>query len=55
VTFAGVGLISAINQAGNVPNYGQDARGYAKRYGASNTDGFTDITIVGTILPSLLH
>ena len=55
VTFIGVGLIAAINQAGDVPNYGQGAQGYASRYGASYTDGFTDIMIGGAILPSLLH
>jgi hypothetical protein len=55
VTFIGVGLIAGINQAGDVPNYGQGAEGYAKRYGASYTDGFTDIMIGGAILPSLLH
>jgi len=55
VTFIGVGLIAGINQAGDVPNYGQGAQGYAKRYGASYTDGFADIMIGGAILPSLLH
>ncbi len=55
VTFIGVGLIAAINQAGDVPNYGQGVQGYAKRYGASYTDGFADIMIGGAILPSLLH
>jgi len=55
VTFIGVGLISAIDQAGDVPNYGQGAQGYAKRYGASYAGGFTDIMIGGAILPSLLH
>ena len=55
VTFIGVGLIAAINQAGDVPNYGQGAQGYAKRYGASYTGGFADIMLGGAILPSLLH
>jgi hypothetical protein len=55
VTIIGVGMIAAINQAGDVPNYGQGAQGYAKRYGASYADGFTDIMIGGAILPSLLH
>jgi carboxypeptidase family protein len=55
VTFIGVGIIAGINQAGDVPHYGQGAEGYAKRYGASYTDGFADIMIGGAILPSLLH
>jgi hypothetical protein len=55
VTIIGVGMIAAINQAGDVPNYGQGAQGYAKRYGSSYAGGFTDIMIGGAILPSLLH
>jgi hypothetical protein len=55
VTIIGVGMIAAINQAGDGPNYGQGAQGYAKRYGASYADGFTDIMIGGAVLPSLLH
>ena len=55
VTFIGVGLFAGINQAGDVPDYGQGAQGYAKRYGAGFADGFTDIMIGGAILPALLH
>jgi hypothetical protein len=55
VTIIGVGVIAAINQAGDVPNYGQGAQGYAKRVGSSYANGFTDIMIGGAILPSLLH
>jgi hypothetical protein len=55
VTIIGVGALAGIDQAGDVPNYGQGAKGYAERYGATYADGFTDIMIGGAILPSLLH
>ncbi|MCU1296825.1 MAG: hypothetical protein JWO91_1103 [Acidobacteriaceae bacterium] len=55
VTIIGVALIAGIDQAGDTPNYGQGAEGYAKRLGASYADGFSDIMIGGAILPSLLH
>jgi hypothetical protein len=55
VTFVGVGLFAAANQAGNRPNYPEGAKGYAERYGAVYADGFTDIMIGGAVLPSLLH
>jgi hypothetical protein len=55
VTIAGVAAISGINQAGDVPAYGQGVKGYAERFGASYASGATDIIIGGAILPSLLH
>jgi hypothetical protein len=55
VTIAGVAAIAGINQAGDVPAYGQGAKGYAERFGASYASGATDIIIGGAILPSLLH
>jgi len=55
VTILGVAAVAGINQAGDVPNYGQGAQGYAKRFGAAYTTGATDIMIGGAILPSLLH
>ena len=55
VTFFGVGLVAASEQAGDHPNYREGAIGYAERYGAAYTNGFTDIMIGGAILPSLLH
>jgi Carboxypeptidase regulatory-like domain len=55
VTIIGVAAIAGINQAGDVPSYGQGATGYAKRFGASYASGATDIMIGGAILPSLLH
>jgi hypothetical protein len=55
VTFVGVGLFAASNQAGGTPNYREGAIGYAERYGSAYANGFTDIMIGGAILPSLLH
>jgi Carboxypeptidase regulatory-like domain len=55
VTVAGVGFLAGINQAADVPNYGQGWRGYGERFGASSADGLSDIMIGGAILPSLLH
>jgi hypothetical protein len=55
VTFFGVGIAAAAEQAGNHPNYPQGWKGFGERYGAVYTDGFTDIMIGGAILPSLLH
>jgi Carboxypeptidase regulatory-like domain len=54
-TFAGIGLLAAMNQAGGTPNYAGGIRGYSERFGAAAADGFTDIMIGGAILPSLLH
>jgi hypothetical protein len=55
ITFVGVGVFAAANQAGDRPNYPEGAKGYAERYGAVYADGFTDIMIGGAVLPSLLH
>ena len=55
VTVAGVGMLAGINQAADIPNYGQGLKGYSERFGASAADGFSDIMIGGAILPSLLH
>jgi Carboxypeptidase regulatory-like domain len=55
VTFLGIGFISGAQQAGDTPDYGQGAQGFAKRFGANTADAFTDIMIAGAILPSLLH
>ena len=53
VTFAGVAVLAAADQAGDKPNYGQGTQGYAKRFGATALNGFTNIMIGGAILPSL--
>jgi hypothetical protein len=55
VTFVGVGVFAAANQAGDRPDYPQGAKGYAERYGALYADGLSDIMIGGAVLPSLLH
>jgi len=55
VTIAGVGMLAGINQAADVPSYGQGWKGYGERFGASSADGLSDIMIGGAILPSLLH
>jgi len=48
-------MLSGAQQAGDTPDYGQGAQGFAKRFGANTADAFTDIMIGGAILPSLLH
>jgi hypothetical protein len=55
VTFAGAAFVSALQQAGDTPNYQQGLAGYGQRFGANYTTGFTDIMIGGAILPSLFH
>jgi carboxypeptidase family protein len=55
ITFVGVGIAAAAEQAGNHPNYPQGWKGFGERYGATYTNGLTDIMIGGAILPSLLH
>jgi Carboxypeptidase regulatory-like domain len=54
-TFFGIGMLAAMNQAGDTPDYRQGWIGYAERYGAATADGFSDIMLGGAILPSLLH
>jgi Carboxypeptidase regulatory-like domain len=55
VTFAAVGLVAGVAQAGNRwSEYGQGAQGYAKRFGATYADIFTGTYIGGAILPTLL-
>jgi Carboxypeptidase regulatory-like domain len=55
ITIVGIGVLAAINQAGDVPNYGQGLKGYGKRFGAAAADSTSDVMIGGAILPSLLH
>jgi len=55
VTFLGTGVLAAMNQAGNTPDYRQGWIGYGERFGAAYADGFSDIMLGGAILPSLLH
>jgi hypothetical protein len=55
ITFLGVGIAAAAEQAGNHPDYPQGWKGFGERYGAAYTNGLTDIMIGGAILPSVLH
>lgn len=55
ITFVGVGVAAAFEQAGDHSNYPQGWKGFGERYGAVYTNGFTDIMVGGAILPSLLH
>ena len=55
VTWAGVGVLSAFDQAADSPNYRQGWKGYAQRYGANGADGVSNIMLGGYVLPSLLH
>jgi hypothetical protein len=55
VTFLGVAGFAGIQQAANIPNYVQGAKGYGQRLGAGAANGFANIMIGGAILPSLLH
>jgi hypothetical protein len=55
-TFVFTSITSGIEQASNEKaGYGQGAMGYAKRYGADFTDGFTNELFVTGVFPTLLH
>lgn len=55
VNILATGAFAGFNQAADTPDYREGAVGYAQRFGAAYTDGFTDIMIGGAILPSPLH
>ena len=55
VFIAANALVAGAQQAGDTPNYGQGAKGYGQRFGASYATGFTDIMVGEAVLPSLLH
>ncbi len=55
VTFMGIAILAASNQASSRLDYVQGAKGYGQRLGAGYADAFTDIMLGGAILPSLLH
>src|SRR5258708_2768630 len=54
VTVLGIGVLAAINQAGDTPDSPQGWKGYADRFGATAADGFSDSMIGRAILPSRL-
>lgn len=54
-TFLGAGAVAGIGQASDrFPAYGQEAGGYAKRFGASYADIFDGTVIGSALMPSLL-
>jgi hypothetical protein len=55
VTILGEGFVAGLDQEGATPNYGEGAKGYFERFGATYADGFTDIFFGGAVLPALLH
>lgn len=55
ITILGSAFLAGIDQAADVPNYGQGAQGYGQRFGADYANFFTDIMIGGAILPTILH
>ena len=55
-TFVFTSITAGLEQAGNEKEgYGQGAMGFAKRYGADFTDGFTNELFVTGLFPTLLH
>ena len=56
VAFGMAGLIAADEQAQNAfSGYGQGSKGYAKRFGAVYTDGFSSTMLGQAILPVVFH
>jgi carboxypeptidase family protein len=55
LTAAGIVVLSAIDQAGDTPDYPQGWKGFGQRVAANGADAFTSIMIGGAIRPSLLH
>ncbi len=55
-TFVFTSITSGIEQLSNdKAGYGQGALGYAKRYGADFTDGFTNELFVTGLFPTIMH
>ena len=56
VAFAMTGVVAGSEQSSNgFSGYGQGARGYAKRFGASYADGFSSTMLGQAILPAVFH
>lgn len=56
ITFASAAVSAGFEQSQNeFSGYGQGAKGFAKRFGASYGDGFNSMMIGDAILPSILH
>lgn len=55
ITFLGSAFVAGMDQAADKFDFQQGAKGYFQRFGTSYANGFTDITIGGALLPSILH
>jgi hypothetical protein len=55
ITTTGFALNAAIYQMTGYPSFGQGAKGYGQRLGATFVGGYTNILVGDGILPSLLH
>jgi hypothetical protein len=55
VTFLGSAFVAGMDQAAGKFDFQQGTKGYFQRFGASYTNGLTDIMIGGAVLPSILH
>ncbi len=56
VSFAMTGVVAGVEQAqGSFPGYGQGARGYSRRYGASFADGLTSVMVGQAVLPTVFR
>jgi Carboxypeptidase regulatory-like domain len=55
VTQTGFAINAAIYQLSGYPSYGQGAKGYGKRLGATFAGGYTNVLVGDALLPSLLH
>jgi hypothetical protein len=55
ITFLGSAVVAGFDQAMDLHDYQQGAKGYSQRFGAAYAGGLTDIMIGGVILPAILH
>jgi Carboxypeptidase regulatory-like domain len=55
VTVAGFFTNAALYQAASYPSYGQGAKGFGQRLGATFAGGYTNVLVGDAVLPSLLH
>lgn len=53
--FAFEALWAGVEQAANIPDYRQGAKGYGERFGANLASGVSEGLFANAILPSLLH
>jgi hypothetical protein len=55
ITFLGTAVVAGFDQAVDLHDYQQGAKGYSQRFGAAYADGLTGIMIGNVILPAILH